>query len=310
MIGLGAGAACTDVLNSGGGPGSSPPTGGGGDGSQPGGSGNGNGSNPAGGGGSQPGSSGQAPAAADLPATPASCPTLASGSATIAGTAVVLNVGSKPGPLYLYWHATGTQANEVDRAIPGATAAIKDDGGVVASFQTSNGQGTNTGNGVWFTGDFDAADQIVACGIQQGVVDPSRIYTAGYSAGGLQVGTMVLQRRYLASAITYSGGLVTAGRGLGARSYTPPVVTAHGGAGTDVFILDFSQTSATFAQVLEAAGGFVIDCNDGGSHVALNRLGIGGNARAFLAAHPYGTDPSPYAAGLPSGWPAFCSLVL
>ncbi|WP_428267059.1 hypothetical protein [Haliangium sp.] len=253
---------------------------------------------------------GSAPPAENLPAVDGECPTLVDGSTTILGTSVDLTVGSEAGPVYFYWHATGTSASEVERAIPDATDRVKASGGIVASFQSTSGRGTNTGNGVWFTGDFDAADQILACGIEQGLVDTSRIHTAGYSAGGLQVGVMTLERRYLASAISYSGGLFGLRRGdLDQADYVPAVVTAHGAAGVDTLVLDFAATSATFANEIVGAGGLAIDCDDGGGHVSLTRLGIQGRALEFFDDHPYGTAPSPYAGGLPGAWPSFCTLV-
>jgi hypothetical protein len=53
--------------------------------------------------------------------------------------------------------------------MPGATQGVGANGGIVASFDTTNAQKTNTGNNVWYTGDFDTADQILACGIQKGL---------------------------------------------------------------------------------------------------------------------------------------------
>jgi hypothetical protein len=52
-----------------------------------------------------------------------------------------------------------------------------------------------------------------------------------------------------------------------------------------------------------------VDCDDGGGHVALERLGVQGKAMDFLAQHPFGTTQSPYASGLPDGWPDFCGIV-
>jgi len=195
--------------------------------------------------------------------------------------------------------------------MPGATDAVATDGGIVASFATTNGRGVNTGNGVWFTGDFEAADQILACGIQAGLVDTSRIYTAGYSAGGLQACAMVAQRgRYLAAAICYSGGAGIIRGTPQDTSNLPPTLLLHGAAGSDVIIIDFNAASASWATAYAAAGGLAIDCDDGGDHIvsAFTRMGFGGRAMPFLKAHAYGS-PSPYAAGLPGDCPSYCEIV-
>lgn len=72
----------------------------------------------------------------------------------------------------------------------------------------TNRQGTNTGNGVWFTGDFDTIDDVVACAIEQLHIDTRRIYASGFSAGGLQTTWMSYARSgYLAAVVPYSGGL-------------------------------------------------------------------------------------------------------
>jgi hypothetical protein len=247
-----------------------------------------------------------------LPAAPPSCPDLATGATTINGTALHLWVGSKPGPMYFYWHATGQQYTEVDRGMPGVTQGVGTNGGIVASFDTTNAQKTNTGNNVWYTGDFDTADQILACGIQKGLVDTTRIYTAGYSAGGLQACAMVSQRgAYLAAAICYSGGAAIISGTPVDTSHLPPTLLAHGAQGSDMFILDFNVASHNWENQYKAAGGFSIDCDDGGDHItsAFTRMGLGGHAMEFLAAHPYGVTPEPYAGGLPAGWPAYCHVV-
>lgn len=246
-----------------------------------------------------------------IPTVNGACSPLKSGSTTVLGTQVQLWVGSKAGPLYFYWHGTGQDYTEVERGMPGASEGVATRGGIVASFDTSNKRGTNTGNGVWYTGDFEAADQILACGVAQGLVETRRIYTAGYSAGGLQACAMVAAHgAYLAAAICYSGGAATISGAPRDNSNLPPTLLLHGAAGRDTFILDFARASASWARAYRAAGGFAIDCDDGGDHVAsaFSRMGFGGRAMAFFDAHPYKIDPEPYANGLPSGWPSTCVI--
>ena len=74
-------------------------------------------------------------------------------------------------------------------------------------------------------------------------------------------------------------------------------------------ILDFSDNTQSLEKAIKTAGGFAMDCDDGMGHVALSRLGVGGKAVQFLKDHPYNTKPSPYAGGLPAGFPGFCKVV-
>jgi poly(3-hydroxybutyrate) depolymerase len=214
-----------------------------------------------------------------------------------------------------YWHGTGGSPSEVEQGVPGATSGVRSNGGLVASFGDTNGKGDNTGNLVWYTGDIESADQILACAIQKGVVDTGRIYTAGYSAGGLQAGTMLLQRsQYIAAAIVYSGGpplggLVPGGTNFSDPSHIPAMIGAHGAQGSDWLALDFYDGTNLLGDTVKKAGGYAMDCDDGGDHAIAwisTRAGVGGQAMKFLQDHPYNTKPSPYASAVPAGFPRYC----
>jgi hypothetical protein len=258
------------------------------------------------------------PPGSALPRVNGPCPELRDGLVTVGGASVVLTVGSQRGPLLFYWHGTGTSSSEVELALPGATRDVKLSGGIVASFEDSSGLGDNTGDYWWFTGDIDAADQLLACGLQAGLVDPARIYSAGYSAGGLQTGAMVFSRSgYLASAVVYSGGPALGGLVPGSTFFADPsnipaVLGAHGASGSDWLVLDFYEGTRLVEDAVVDAGGYAIDCDDDGDH-ALSwffvRAGVGGMAWQFLKDHPYQTRPSTYAGTLPSGYPSYCSVV-
>ena len=175
------------------------------------------------------------------------------------------------GPIIVYWHGTGSSpTSEVPLAfdVNAVTAA----GGVIAGFISSSRTGTttgDTGNGVWFQSDAAFADQVVACAISQLHVDPRRIHVAGYSAGALQTVYMWFARSgYVASVISYSGGTDGANQvRMQDATNVPPLIAAHGAMGQDMFILDFAQTSAQWEGIAKQAGGFSIDCNDGGNHL-------------------------------------------
>jgi hypothetical protein len=194
----------------------------------------------------------------------------------------------------------------VDQGIPGATRSVSTEGGFVASWESSNGRGVTTGT-VWYTGDMEAADQLIACGIQKNLVDPSRIHVAGYSAGGLETGAFIYTRsHYVASAIVYSGGKPLAILTGLKSGNVPSVVGAAGAPGSDWLALDFGTMTPALTKEVVKAGGFAIDCNDGGIHIKLSRLGLGGKALDFFRAHPYGVQG--YKNGLPAGWPSYCKI--
>jgi hypothetical protein len=79
----------------------------------------------------------------------------------------------------------------------------------------------------------------------------------------------------------------------------------HGGA-TDEVIIGFQQISEQYQADLEGKGHFAFICDHGGGHT------IPVDARPsvweFLQAHPFGTQPSPYAGSLPASFPSYCSL--
>jgi predicted esterase len=218
------------------------------------------------------------------------------------------------GPLILYWHGTGSSpAAEVPIAFD--TASVVADGGIIAGFVSSSRTGAttgDTGDAVWYQSDAAFADQVVACAIKNSHIDPRRIYTAGYSAGALQTVWMWFARSgYLASVISYSGGDATINRApLQDASNPPAALVAHGAMGSDEFILDFASASATWESEIKADGGFSIDCNDGGNHLAFFETrapNLKSVSYPFLRDHPFGVSPEPYTT-LPSGFPSYCKI--
>jgi len=233
---------------------------------------------------------------------------------TLNGTSTnwTLYMGAAPkpgGPLVIYWHGTATTSGlEVPSVLGTGLQELMDLGGIVAGAETSSGIGATTNEGVWTTGDTDYADQIVACAVQQWKIDVRHIHVSGYSAGGMHTSYMWYARSgYVASVATYSGGTFLINVAPQQVPYAPPAVVAHGAPGGDVFILDFSDASAMFEADVKAKGGFVIDCNDGGTHIDGTRFAVGTQVWKFFKDHPYGVKPFPYTA-LPTGWPNYCSI--
>jgi poly(3-hydroxybutyrate) depolymerase len=247
-----------------------------------------------------------------IPEIKGECPAFKNGTIMVAGhrgVAIKAGEAGKQGPLVFYWHGTGSSSAE-SRTFAGTEEVIAM-GGIVASFNGSQSSGAGmdcSGTGAHNTADFEAADQIVACAVKNHGIDPKRIYATGCSAGGLQSGCMGINRSgYMAAVATNSGG-VTIGYGpFQDLTRVPAVMTMHGAPGADVVIVDFSQTSEAYDNYMMAKGAFVINCNHGGGHCGAP-ASLQTSAWQFMKDHPFGTHPSPYASGLPSGFHSSCKI--
>jgi hypothetical protein len=268
-----------------------------------------------------------------LPTPTGTCPTIADshGASTVlqfAGQAVTIWAGAKaakPGPIVYYWYSTGGAPSQATTVLTQAgISKITAMGGIVAAPNQSTKQGDNTTDAIWYSGDLPIADDVVACAIEQGYGDPRHIHVLGYSAGAMQTVYMWAARsNYVASVISYSGGDIGAYSGgqvgknnapLQDPSNAPPAIVAHGKDGTggdiDYLNIDIYMTSLTWEHEIRAAGGVAIDCGDQSSHADVaTRTAIAPEALQFFFDHPYKVAPEPYASGLPSGWPAYCSIV-
>jgi hypothetical protein len=213
-----------------------------------------------------------------------------------------------PGPLLVYWYATGSNSMEPTWAIqtPQIQKITAAGGAVIAMVKTTS-MGSNTGDNVWYTGDVTIADQAVACAIQTQKIDVRRIWSAGYSAGALQTVYMWYARSgYLSGVISYSGGDITINRvPLEDPTHLPVGLASHGAAGQDQLVVDFNMASHTWETQNPKA--FIVDCDDGGNHLSTGpRTAMAPQAIQMLWDHPFGIAPEPYASGLPSGWPTDC----
>jgi predicted esterase len=240
--------------------------------------------------------------------------TISAGGGSIQATIWAGSASTSGGPIILYWHGTGSSATaEVPIAFD--TNAITALGGVIVGFTASTRTGTttgNTGDAVWYQSDAAFADQAVACAIQNLHSDPRHIHTAGYSAGGLQTVYMWYARSgYIASVISYSGGTDYLNQvALQDMSNLPAAIAAHGAMGSDSLGLDFAMASASWESAIKSAGGFSIDCNDGGNHTdffSKRAPPLKPVAWKFFSDHPFGVKPEPYAS-LPSGFPTYCKI--
>ena len=244
-----------------------------------------------------------------VPALTAQCPDFHDGSITFMGLGgITVAAGSKPAsataPMVFYWHGTGGQAGEYALQASAVAAGVAAEGGVLISFQDTVGGDLLSGTFIFGAGDFELADQLVACAVQNANVDPRRIFATGCSAGGLFSGAMAAARsQYMAAAAPNSGGWVVPV--AFANDHTPALMTIHGAPGVDVVVIDFSDSSATADMGFKARGGFVINCNHGGGHCGGG--GLAPDIWEFFKAHPYGVAPEPWTS-LPAGFNSSCQI--
>jgi dienelactone hydrolase len=238
--------------------------------------------------------------------------TVSAGGGTIQAQIWMGNQGG--GPIIIYWHGTASSpSGEIPIAFD--TNAVAAAGGIIVGFNANSRTGAtngNTGDAVWYQSDVPFADQAVACAIQNNKGDPTHIHTAGYSAGGLQTVYMWYARSgYLASVISYSGGSAVINQAPAQNNNLPAAIAAHGAPGQDNLIVDFANASTSWEMAIKMAGGFSIDCNDGGNHLDFfgkRAPGLKPVAFKFFQDHGYGVKPDPYASALPAGFPSYCKI--
>jgi hypothetical protein len=243
-----------------------------------------------------------------LPEITGDCPDLSGGSidfGSLGGISVQAGAKSNGGgSLIFYWHGTGSSSFEVGQF--GGTSDVLAAGGIIVAPSSSGGAGGDcSGTGTFSIGDLDTADQIAACAVKNNGIDPHRIYTTGCSAGGLQAGCMAaLRSDYVAAAAPNSGGL-TFPQPFQSAAHTPALMTMHGGD-ADMVIIYFRDSSKTADDQFKKAGGFVVNCDHGGTH-----CGAPGDLQAaawqFMKDHPFGVSPEPYAT-LPANFPDYCKI--
>jgi hypothetical protein len=243
------------------------------------------------------------------------CPKMITGPFQFMGVTSQIWVGNKSesqkGPIMLYWHGTGgsaiTATAELD---PTLVQEIMGQGGVIGSIEGGL-KGDTLDWGVFTTGDYQSADQIVACAVQQLNIDTKRIYASGASAGGLAAGEIAYGRSsYVAATLPNSGGQggYPMNMVLQDPTHVPAAMTMHGARGVDVVVIDFGDSSLREDIDLAKKGGFAVDCDHGGGHVSAPPS-LKAAGWDFLKKHPFGFGTSPYANGLPSTYPTYCKIV-
>lgn len=258
--------------------------------------------------------SGAAPA---LPPATGTCPAITPGDVTFAPAGIpprkvklAFDPAKTTGELVLYWHATGSSPAEAAYALGATQDEIIARGGVVAAPYSDDAAGTFE----WYIvnqsaklDDFLVADEIVACLLAAHRIDARHIHSMGMSAGALQTTAVSFYRSaYIASVATFSGGLPA---GFSAPNQNPEnkfaALIFDGGTTDNVYGVDFKAASEAYAAQLTAAGHFARLCDHGKGHSIPRDAAP--SVAAFFTANPYGAWPSPYAAGLPASFPAYCA---
>ena len=260
-----------------------------------------------------------------IPAIMGDCPKLATGTVTInnpkGGTALPTTIqagtpGETKGSLLFAFHGTGGTAASAIAGVPmEGIQDITSGGGMVVAFQSPNAMRSGTDISppmmAWYVEDLDIVDLIVACSIKNNNIDPTRIYATGCSAGGLMSGTMGLMRsQYVAAVAPNSGGInYMNSRQLSDKSQSPASFLMHGGS-QDMVIISFAQASGWYEDQAKMAThpGLLVDCNHMGGHCG-SPADLLTDSWHFMKAHPFAVSPEPYASGLPSGYPSYCTIV-
>ena len=220
------------------------------------------------------------------------------------------------GPLLFSWHSTLPNPEDavtwVGRSV---IDQIKAQGGVVVAPTTADRSARrpwdNTPLGPMNSdADQRLMDEVVACAIEKVGIDVRRIHATGMSAGGQKTAQVSLRRSgYLASVVVYSGGIPEGSNPPDQDPSNPvPAMILYGGR-TDISPVDgenYTQASTRYRDLMVGKGRFAFLCNHGGGHTVPNDSQT--SAWRFLQDHPYGTKPSPYAQGFPSGFVRYCSL--
>jgi predicted esterase len=265
------------------------------------------------------GTGGDAPEPTMLPTPTGTCPELVDGDVTFSPAGIEPRdvrlwmsdaAATMDGPLVFHWHGTGSQPLEAQYGL-GAKYIdqVVAQGGIIAAPHHDPAAGQFP----WFLvagtqeDDLLLADEVLACAIEQLGVDTRRIHTIGMSAGGLQTAQFSVRRSgYIASAVPYSGGFIGPIPADQDPSNPLAAMIFHGGE-SDVVIVGFQEASERYRDALQAADRFAFICDHGMGHT-IPQGAAQASVWQFFLDHPYGTQPSPYAAGLPAGFPEYCAL--
>jgi predicted esterase len=220
-----------------------------------------------------------------LPSATGTCPDLTTtGAVTVSPTGVAprevrIWVGEaaaeSDGPLVFFWHGAGGSPTEATYALGAAVEEITAAGGIVVAPVHDPEAGTFP----WFLtaggmreDDLVIADEVVACAESSIGIDEHHIHAVGFSAGAMQTVQMSFRRAsYVASVVSYSGGLVNARM---PRTDAPDARFAAMilfGGERDEVVINFATASRSYLDVLSRGPGYFGLLCDHGAHGAVCR---------------------------------------
>lgn len=149
------------------------------------------------------------------------------------------------------------------------------------------------------------SDQVVACAIQKAQIDTRRIHAIGFSSGALHSMHLVLARSdYIASVVSYSGGMPLAVKDPQDPMNKVPALLAFGREGVDNAVADFNVGSHSWHDTYTPKGYYSLMCDHDGGHMIPPDLPA--HALRFFLDHPYRVQPEPYLTSIPSEYPGYC----
>lgn len=287
------------------------------------------------------------PPSVGVPTPTAPCPTIVDGDVsfcpdalTSCRTVVVVNAASASnGPLAIHWHGTYENPEGLlswDSATIAIRSMVQSTDGLLVLPRADPAAVARPNNPFpWWVvcgespsqcsrpDDFILADEVVACAVEQGLVDPERLTSSGMSAGGIMTSHLVDRVGYLAGAVSWSGGLPVEYQPATPGS-TTALLALHGGAtdlycgaGTNGNCYSFVEPSEDLTLAVSQAGAFSFLCDHQAGHsAAMGNYGAfflrDANVNGHLwAGYPFGypgTGPDwmlnhyCYTPGTPSPW--------
>ena len=265
-----------------------------------------------------------------VPLPTAPCPEFVDGWVTICPAGVdlcrdimVANAGGTngTGPLHVQWHGTyenPAQYLESDYSTLQMLDMLEQENGMMVLPSAHPEAMSDTDPFPWFIvcvgsdcqrkDDFILFDEIAACAVDQGLVDPKRITTSGMSAGGIMTSHLIERVEWLAAAVSWSGGL--------SPFYRPsepvgdfPVITIHGGVGDTFDGYSFRTASIAQAQDLADRGEVSVICDHGNGHASTWITGVSPFLAAARHGEPHPVADYPFGSGGDWGFDMYCELV-
>lgn len=266
------------------------------------------------------------PAPADPKAYDGECPDF-----SVGGTIIIQSGGFKrtlhvsvpddqsvDSPLVFLWHGLGDNGtNFASASAFDAKGIAKDRGAFVVTPDDCSVKGLKcqqTFGWDFLTADGGADaqlfDDVLACITQSVKIDRRRVYSSGFSAGGLWTTWLLVNRsQYLASVAIFSGGIDPNMATYVAPSWHIPVIGFYGSMEGDVVIVHFHELMQNLITDLRKDSFFVVDCDHESNGHTIPAGGVD-TGMEFLFNHKYGDAKSSYEIDgkLPSDFPDYCKI--